>query len=134
MILTQQDLSDPENVRECAAQYRRAALNQNSMNMDAKMQSIGALAMWAGFWGEGIVKELEEPTDHDEETKESLGDELSQSEEALALAEVDVENLKSAISKAADALSDLRDRKDMPDSISDDIEPILKILEKAENA
>lgn len=96
MILSRQDLSNPENAKDCAHELR--GLLDNVIDRMDDMATAVRLSDWVAKWGEGIIGQLENP-DVD-------NDDLERAYVEATDAEAKVSHLTGAIENAVNAMDD----------------------------
>lgn len=92
MILSRQDLSDPQNVRSCVAEFQRAQFD------DFLMQS------WASNWGDAICAQLQFGEDDESDAIADLRKEIS---ELRAEHKAHLGEIQDAHVEAVDAIREL---------------------------
>lgn len=90
MILTRQNLSDDQNARDCAAQYRKAT-DTTGPSRPFK------LAEWALEWGEAMLEHLDDGADDESDALDDMSRKLSDAEMAH----------KAHLREISDAVADL---------------------------
>ena len=94
MILTNQDLSDEQNRRNCVEEFRIAR----------DMAGISSLSQWALKWGDAVCGELNEPSqDHSEEDLAAYRKEADAAQDAHGILMIAVEAEIKRLEELADA-------------------------------
>lgn len=94
MILSRQDLADPENVKSCTHELR--GLLDNVIDRMDDMATAVRLSDWVAKWGEAIIGQLENPAVSYED--------VERAENEATKFEGDIEHLETTINEAIEAM------------------------------
>lgn len=96
MILTRQDLSNDENLRDCIAEFKRTQILLG-------YQQLGAVAVWANKWGEAIMSELESPTRDEDEDEYHARVAMKPLEDSISEAVKELEKISRSLANKSSA-------------------------------